>query len=574
MEDMFFKVENNLVLDENSIWILPERKPFSYADGSEKYIEKVISHTNDLSSNSYELEKEIRDWPSEYHLSRKRSQLLRGFDFNRSKNVLEVGCGCGAITRFLGENFDHVVSIEGSQNRAKIARLRTKGMKNVNILCAPFQEINFREKFDLIFCIGVFEYSAVFVDAEDPFDLILEYFNDVLTPDGSIIIAIENQFGLKYFSSSREDHTGVMFDGIEGYTNYGSKKAKTFGYGELKSRINMHFKKVDFYFPYPDYKTPSCVLSHRFLTNINAGELIGKFETSPYLKNRKPLFNEKLATIEIEKNRMLPHFSNSFLVVAGKHENSLIKFNKLGIIYSENRVKKFQTVTTINERNDFSIVVNKSPINGSDEVFSKLLSLRKCESEWYEKLSIHAQIMQRIKERDLSVEELFKPIKSWFKTIYSLSNEEDCKKKVDGKYIDCIWSNCFNIKGQCKFIDIEWKWHTSICIKTLLIRSFYSFFNDILFSRYLNRTVKNRSRMALIKSISKDLGIVIRWKDFKDFCKMEAQLSKTVYGKSYFSVWISSYFLLFTNIQTQYYLSSSIVFIKRAFNQLFIKLKK
>jgi 16S rRNA A1518/A1519 N6-dimethyltransferase RsmA/KsgA/DIM1 with predicted DNA glycosylase/AP lyase activity len=135
-------------------------------------LEKVFTKSADLSSNSYELEQYIRDWSTEYHLSRNRSQLLRGFDFDKRKKVLEVGCGCCAITRFLGETFEDVLAIEGSEIRARLARLRTKNMDNVSILSAPFQEIKFKERFDIIFCIGVFEYSNMFVIAADPYDFV------------------------------------------------------------------------------------------------------------------------------------------------------------------------------------------------------------------------------------------------------------------------------------------------------------------------------------------------------------------------------------------------------------------
>src|SRR3546814_4502158 len=123
----------------------------------------------------------------------------------RSMRVLEVGCGCGAITRHLAENFDHVVSVEGSIERAKLARLRTRDLDTVSIICGPFQEIEFVQKFDAIFCIGVFEYPAAFIAGEDPYRAALDYFSKMLTDDGILIIAIENQFGLKYFGS--EEHT-------------------------------------------------------------------------------------------------------------------------------------------------------------------------------------------------------------------------------------------------------------------------------------------------------------------------------------------------------------------------------
>ena len=152
-------VSNELRQDASSVWVLAGHDRFGYSDGaeSEKYLDQVFRAASDLSTTSAELEEWIKDWPSEYHLTVKRAQLLSGFRFDRGLKVLEVGCGCGAITRFLGENFDDVVSVEGSINRARLARLRTRDLPGVTILCAPFQEIRFSRKFDIVFCIGVYE---------------------------------------------------------------------------------------------------------------------------------------------------------------------------------------------------------------------------------------------------------------------------------------------------------------------------------------------------------------------------------------------------------------------------------
>ena len=235
-------VKNELIQDEFQVWRLKEHNRFPYSDGasSEKYLRKVFRDAKDLSSRSSELGNYIKDWTSEYYLSKKRSQLLSGFSFDRSAKVLEVGCGCGAITRFLGETFDQVVSVEGSINRARLARQRTKDLDSVSIICSPFQEINFSQKFDIIFCVGVFEYSASFIKGEDPYDAALQYFSSILSPGGMVVIAIENQFGLKYFNGSHEDHLGLPFEGIEGYHRKPGK-ARTFGKVELENRLRKYF---------------------------------------------------------------------------------------------------------------------------------------------------------------------------------------------------------------------------------------------------------------------------------------------------------------------------------------------
>lgn len=527
------RIDNNVQLDESSVWILSGRKPFNYSDGlaPERYLKKVFTKAMDLSSNSFELEKWIKDWPSEYHLSRKRSQILRGFDFDRSKRVLEVGCGCGPITRFLGETFDDVMAVEGSLARARLARLRTKGMNNVSILCAPFQEIKFKERFDIIFCIGVFEYSGSFVNASDPYDVILKYFEDILNPDGVLVLAIENQFGLKYFSSSREDHTNIMFEGIEGYPRQGHK-TRTFGYDELKVKLNKYFSAINFYFPYPDYKLPSCVLSERFFHKAQLGELVANFISRDFLNSPKHLFDEKLVLLELDKNNKLPFFSNSFLVVAGKGNRSHIKFKDLGIMFSTNRIPAFQITTRFMEREDGVLLVKKAPNNGRARVEADKMILHANSGRWFNGYSLHTQIMKRVREHGITLEELFTPCKTWINALNALASRENGKLMIDGKYIDLIWKNSYIENGNCFFIDQEWEWREKIGLNVLVIRSIFIFLEEMLAMNDLNPALRKNSRKILISNIAKILDVMLEKNDFKEFCILESKIDQIVIGRN------------------------------------------
>ncbi len=531
---MKHSVNNDIRLDSGSVWVLDRERPFGFSDGltSERYLEGVYRNAGDLGSDSYELERSIKDWASEYHLSRKRAQLLRGFDFDETKKVLEVGCGCGAITRFLGEVFDDVVAVEGSVHRARLARLRTKDMKNVNIICAPFHELKFKERFDMVFCIGVFEYSSRFIDVPHPYDFALRYFRDVLNPGGVLVLAIENQFGLKYFAGSREDHINVTFEGLEGYPRSGNK-VKTFGYEELKTLLARHFPNIDFYFPYPDYKVPSGVLSERFFSKVNAGELVGKFLARDQRGKSKPLFDESQVLLQLGKNNIIPFFSNSFLVVASSNDAcSSIKFPGLGVIYSDSRVEELQTKTWFYERGDGGVRVQKSLLSGNEKATKGMLTLNSFETDWIDGLSIRALIATRVKERDITLEDLFAPCGIWLRKLKSLATVENDTWWLDGKCIDYIWSNSYVVDGECEFIDREFEWNESIDLNVVIIRSIFRFLESISSLHGLAPCLKIHSRKNLIENVAKSIGASLSDADFNNFIMLESEFSGVVYGHS------------------------------------------
>ncbi len=116
MVPLMFSV-NNLVKQNTGVWCLDKHSDFAYSDGEEAELnlQEIITNTSDLSSCSRELEENIHDWVSEYHLSHQRSNLLRAFDLDNVKNALELGCGCGALTRYLGEQGIILDAIEGKK---------------------------------------------------------------------------------------------------------------------------------------------------------------------------------------------------------------------------------------------------------------------------------------------------------------------------------------------------------------------------------------------------------------------------------------------------------------------------
>jgi len=63
----------------------------------------------------------------------------------------------------------------------------------------------------IICLIGVFEYGQAYIGGKTPYEDFLKILQKHLAPDGRIVIAIENKYGLKYFAGCKEDHLGSWF---------------------------------------------------------------------------------------------------------------------------------------------------------------------------------------------------------------------------------------------------------------------------------------------------------------------------------------------------------------------------
>jgi SAM-dependent methyltransferase len=104
-----------------------------YRDGAEGRLLDTVASATDRSSSSDELEWAATDWPTKYSLSRSRANILRALDIPHDARVLEVGCGCGPLTRYLGERCSLVDGVEPSPTRASVAQQRTADLASPDV---------------------------------------------------------------------------------------------------------------------------------------------------------------------------------------------------------------------------------------------------------------------------------------------------------------------------------------------------------------------------------------------------------------------------------------------------------
>lgn len=308
-----------------------------------------------------------KSWPILYHFSHVRENILSWLPFTGEESVLEIGSGCGAITGALCRKAKKVTCIELSKKRSEINAWRHKDCDNLTILMGNFQEIEpaLTEKYDYITLIGVFEYGENYIQSETPYVDFLKTIARHLKPNGQIILAIENRFGLKYWAGCTEDHFGTLFEGLEGYPS--TSGVKTFTKKELASILEKAGNlKASWYYPFPDYKLPMTIYSDRRIPL--KGEL-NRMETN-FDRLRLQLFQESSVYDSLLDNDMFPEFSNSFLLLIGREE---IKPEIVYSKFSNERDQKFALRTDICEPGRFERYVKKLPVVPQAEAHVKNL---------------------------------------------------------------------------------------------------------------------------------------------------------------------------------------------------------
>lgn len=290
----------------------------TYRDGDAE--DRILQIVREKADDAEEALTDGSSWPMLYHLSPVRENLLEWYDFGEGKTLLEIGSGCGAMTGLFCRKLAWVTAVDLSRKRSLINATRNKNHDNLEILVGNLEDIRTDEKYDYVTLIGVLENAGSFAGGPDPFTGLLEKAGEYLKPDGRLIIAIENKYGIKYWAGAAEDRTGRLFDGLRGYR--GTDRVRTFSRQGLENLVRAAgFTDQEFYYPLPDYRFPQAVYSEHFLPRSWP-----VFGNSPnYDRDRYEVFSEEQVMNELIRDGRFEEFANSFLVVCRRAQGGVKK---------------------------------------------------------------------------------------------------------------------------------------------------------------------------------------------------------------------------------------------------------
>ena len=504
---------------------------YSRYPGEDLYCDGAIEDTMlDIARNYAKVEypaiiEEKAEWPILYHFSTGRENIIEWLPMDKSTKILEIGSGCGAITGALAKKGGMVTCVDLSKKRSLINAYRNQDCENVTIKVGNFMDIEPELDTDYDYCllIGVFEYGQSYMmGTETPYEDFLKTIRRHTKKNGRIVIAIENRYGLKYWAGCKEDHLGEYFKGLEGYEP--GDGVKTFSKKGLERIFDTcNEKKVQFYYPYPDYKFMTTLYSDSRLPK--RGELC--LNDRNFDRDRIRLFDEKAVFDGIIEDGSFDMYSNSYLVVLGEPiETEYIR-------YSNDRADEYKISTELlNIGGDR--IIKKHALSESGK--AHLRNMRENSEILREAYENTALTVCPAKITDEGESIIFPYIKG--KTLSELMDERlacsdrDGFKELFDEYVkrvsaakdipiadyDMIFSNIIVDGDEWTVIDYEWVEKKHVPVKELAFRALYCYILEDD-----NRNILNYD------SIIKELGITID--EEQGYREHEAMFQKEVTGR-------------------------------------------
>lgn len=524
--------------EELKIWSRPDYASINYSDGdtTELRIKYLIEKARDVSVFSDELRGSCTDWPSLYYLSSTRANLLRVFDADLKGDVLEIGAGCGAITRYLGEQGGNVLALEGSARRASIARSRTRDLPNVSVLAETFENFQVEKKFDVITLVGVFEYANLFVSGENPGANMLKKVRSLLKPDGLLIIAIENQLGLKYFAGAPEDHVVTPMFGVEG--RYNSTTPQTYGKQALASLLSgAGFASNEFFAPFPDYKLPVSIVTEEGFVDPDFDAAAFAWQSAQRDPQLPELctFSLELAWPQICKNGLGMDMSNSFLIGASPVARKTLDDGTLAVHFSSDRRAEFCKSSSFKKSADNSIRVHYEKLTNiaAESAADAIVDFKLTASEPYIKGHVlSTKLIEIVNAQGWTYAQVGEFLKGYVAILKNISGGlSGADDLLPGQLFDAVPQNILiDQQGAPHLIDKEWSLTVGVRIEFLLFRTLRQLLGSVTrFSPSADFATATYKEFVFAASAAAGYGIDDE--DVRQFLSLEAAVQSTVSGR-------------------------------------------
>ncbi len=263
-----------------------------------------------------------------YALSPQRENLLEWYPFRAEGRLLQVGSDFGALTGLYARKVSHVDVLDPSWANLEISRLRhveQRGLGNISYVQGSLREYlsQAKELYDYVVIVGDLEQQEL--SARESADEVADA-RALLKPDGELIAAVCNPFGIKYWAGAEKDDNSL------------SKTALIRQLSEDGSG-----KDLEFYYPMPDYRLPVTVYSDAYLPKEgDLTDTIAAYDFPDY-----PFFDMGAAYDQAVRDGRFDQYANSYLVIWRKNGARIQEDGPAYIKYNRTRREEFQLKTVI-----------------------------------------------------------------------------------------------------------------------------------------------------------------------------------------------------------------------------------
>lgn len=392
------------------------------------------------------------------HLSQVKENLLNWYEFKKDSSLLEIGSGFGELTNLFVKKNLNIVSIESSLEKSKILEKRFKDFDNIEVIVGEFEKIDIKEKFDYIVVTDYLE--------ENDFCKTLENAKKYLKNNGTILLAIDNKYGIKNWKG-KNNYKFILDKDFKNTKKY------------IENNLNeLGFINYKFYYIYPEYKAPNLIYTDEH--KITLEDISRNFELNEDYEDLGFKENDLLENILKDENELINFFANSFLIEISNEKLNDVKY--ITFTNYRNINKQIQTIITTNkvikrpvtkeaenhikemienqqyfpkencillDKKKDDITVESDFIVGKrlDEIIEKSNNIE-LEFDKYKDFLYNSNKIILFSE--VNKDELFEPLKEL--------NDEILKEFNFTEYgfVDMIPKNCFVVGGMNFFFDQEW----------------------------------------------------------------------------------------------------------------------
>jgi SAM-dependent methyltransferase len=333
-------------------------------DAHEARAAEVIAAASDLGSLSDELDTAAAGWEERQHLAVSRANVLRALRIPQGASVLEVGAGSGALTRYLGERCAAVDAVEPSLARARVARRRTRGLPSVEVFVGELADVPAEPAYDLVMVTDLLDPAGSSV--------LVHELSTRLRPGGTLLLAGDNRFGVRYLAGAPDERTGAAWDSLDDYPHgaFGRPLSRR----QVSDLMRVAGLESRVLFAFPDHRLTRVVFGEELLEELpSLAWRIPQFPSATRPGAHAHAASERALWRVMVQSGAGAEGANAFVVLAtkGGPASALWPADQLAVFYQPTRRVRYATETRV-VRSDGDVVFRRAQLAPASEMAGPL----------------------------------------------------------------------------------------------------------------------------------------------------------------------------------------------------------